>query len=75
MLTPVTSAITPRTSTRSYPGAPENIRAVRADLRGPPATTSASSAPTTSTASATKWTKSNATNQKNAKQAPRRSCS
>jgi serine/threonine-protein kinase RsbW len=34
MLTPVTSAITPRTSTRTYPGAPENIRAARADLRG-----------------------------------------
>lgn len=34
MLTPVTSGITPLTSTRVYPGAPENIRAVRADLCG-----------------------------------------
>jgi serine/threonine-protein kinase RsbW len=33
MLTPVTSAITSRTCTRSYPGAAEYISDVRADLR------------------------------------------
>jgi anti-sigma regulatory factor (Ser/Thr protein kinase) len=33
MPTPATSAITPRTSTRTYAGTRENVRAIRADLR------------------------------------------
>jgi anti-sigma regulatory factor (Ser/Thr protein kinase) len=34
MPTPATSAIAPRTSTRTYPGTADQVRAVRADLRG-----------------------------------------
>jgi serine/threonine-protein kinase RsbW len=33
MPAPATSAITPRTSARTYPGTPDQARAVRADLR------------------------------------------
>lgn len=33
MLTPVTHATAQRTSTRTYPGTPEQARAIRADLR------------------------------------------